>query len=135
MAYVCEEARKHITHPIINTGNHSMESAVELIESGNADIAQFGRQSIADPQFANKLREGRREDVRPCIVCNEECIGRIFGRLTQLSCTVNPSVGFETAMAVKPVTRPTNVVVIGGGPGRPGGCPLCCRARLLRHAV
>lgn len=117
MAYVCEEARKHITHPIINTGNHSMESAVALLESGNADIAQFGRQSIADPQFANKLREGRREDVRPCIVCNEECIGRIFGRLTQLSCTVNPSVGFETAMEVKPVTRPTNVVVIGGGPG------------------
>ena len=117
MAYVCEEARKHITHPIINTGNHSMESAVELIESGNADIAQFGRQSIADPQFANKLREGRREDVRPCIVCNEECIGRIFGRLTQLSCTVNPCVGFETAMEVKPVSKPTNVVVIGGGPG------------------
>lgn len=117
MAYVCEEARKHLTKPIINTGNHSMESAVELIESGNADIAQFGRQSIADPQFANKLREGRREDVRPCIVCNEECIGRIFGRLTQLSCTVNPSVGFETAMEVKPVSKPTNVVVIGGGPG------------------
>ena len=117
MAYVCEEARKHLTHPIINTGNHSMESAVALLESGNADIAQFGRQSIADPQFANKLREGRREDVRPCIVCNEECIGRIFGRLTQLSCTVNPSVGFETAMEVKPVSKPTNVVVIGGGPG------------------
>ena len=117
MAYVCEEARKHLTKPIINTGNHSMESAVALLESGNADIAQFGRQSIADPQFANKLREGRREDVRPCIVCNEECIGRIFGRLTQLSCTVNPSVGFETAMEVKPVSKPTNVVVIGGGPG------------------
>ena len=117
MAYVREEARKHLTKPIINTGNHSMESAVELLKSGNADIAQFGRQSIADPQFANKLREGRREDVRPCIVCNEECIGRIFGRLTQLSCTVNPSVGFESYMEVKPVSGPTNVVVIGGGPG------------------
>lgn len=117
MAYVCEEARKHLTKPIINTGNHSMESAVELLKSGNADIVQFGRQSIADPQFANKLREGRREDVRPCIVCNEECIGRIFGRLTQLSCTVNPSVGFESYMEVKPVSQPTNVVVIGGGPG------------------
>lgn len=117
MAYVCEEARKHLTKPIINTGNHSMESAVTLLESGNADIVQFGRQSIADPQFANKLREGRREDVRPCIVCNEECIGRIFGRLTQLSCTVNPSVGFESYMEVKPVSQPTNVVVIGGGPG------------------
>ena len=117
MAYVCEEARKHLTKPIINTGSHSMESAVELLQSGNADMVQFGRQSIADPQFANKLREGRREDVRPCIVCNEECIGRIFGRLTQLSCTVNPSTGLETYMEVKPVTKPTNVVVIGGGPG------------------
>ena len=117
MAYVCEEARKHLTKPIINTGTHSMESAVELLKSGNADMVQFGRQSIADPQFANKLREGRREDVRPCIVCNEECIGRIFGRLTQLSCTVNPSTGLETYMEVKPVTKPTNVVVIGGGPG------------------
>ncbi len=117
MAYVCEEARKHLTHPIINTGTHSMETAVELLQSGNADIIQFGRQSIADPQFANKLREGRREDVRPCIVCNEECIGRIFGRLTQLSCTVNPATGLETYMEVKPVTKPTNVVVIGGGPG------------------
>ena len=117
MAYVCEEARKHLTHPIINTGTHSMESAVELLQSGNADIVQFGRQSIADPQFANKLREGRREDVRPCIVCNEECIGRIFGRLTQLSCTVNPATGLETYMEIKPVTKPTNVVVIGAGPG------------------
>ena len=117
MAYVCDEARKHLTKPIINTGAHSMESAVKLLKSGNADIIQFGRQSIADPQFANKLRQGRREDIRPCIVCNEECIGRIFGRLTQLSCTVNPSVGFETYMEVKPITHPTNVVVIGGGPG------------------
>lgn len=117
MAYVCEEARKHLTKPIINTGNHSMESAVTLLKSGNADIVQFGRQSIADPQFANKLREGRREDVRPCIVCNDECIGRIFGRLTQLSCTVNPATGLESYMEVKPVTKPENVVVIGAGPG------------------
>ena len=119
MAYVCEEARKHLTKPIINTGNHSMESAVDLLKSGNADIVQFGRQSIADPQFANKLREGRREDVRPCIVCKicrqQQRLGSLLG--VELSCTVNPSVGFESYMEVKPVSGPTNVVVIGGGPG------------------
>lgn len=117
MAYVCEEARKHLTKPIINAGSHTMETAAELIASGNADIIQFGRQLIADPQFPNKLREGRREDIRPCILCNEECIGRIFGRCSQLSCTVNPATGLETHMEVKPVSKPTNVVVIGGGPG------------------
>ena len=117
MAYVCEEARKHLTKPIINAGNHSMESAVALLKSGHADMIQFGRQSIADPAFANKLRCGKREDIRPCIICNEECIGRIFGRRTQLSCTVNPSAGFEESMEVKPLERPQNVVVIGGGPG------------------
>lgn len=117
MAYVCEQARKHLSKPIINAGNHSMESAVELLKSGNADMIQFGRQSIADPSFPNKLKCGRREDVRPCIICNEECIGRIFGRRTQLSCTVNPSAGFEESMEVKKLERAQNVVVIGAGPG------------------
>jgi 2-enoate reductase len=117
MAYVCEEARKHVKVPIINAGNHSMETAVELLDSGNADIISFGRQLIADPQFPNKLKAGHREDVRPCILCNEECIGRIFGRLTQLSCTVNPSTGLETSMVVEPLADKKKVVVIGAGPG------------------
>lgn len=117
MSYVCAEARKHVHVPIINAGSHSMETAVELLESGNADIIQFGRQCIADPEFANKLKEGRREDVRPCILCNEECIGRIWGRRTSVSCTVNPAAGFEAHMQLTPVSRPQNVVVIGAGPG------------------
>ncbi|MCD8361515.1 MAG: NAD(P)/FAD-dependent oxidoreductase [Lachnospiraceae bacterium] len=117
MAYVCEEARKHLTHPIINTGTHTMETAVELLESGNADIIQFGRQSIADPYFPKKLAEGRREDIRPCMVCNEECIGRIFCRLTQLSCAVNPAAGLEDYMEVTKLKTSKNVVVIGAGPG------------------
>ena len=117
MAYVCEAARKHTTKPIINTGSHSMETAADLLASGNADIIQFGRQFIADPDFPTKLKEGRREDIRPCLICNEECIGRIFGRLTQLSCTVNPSTGFEDYMQLKPLEKPHNVAVIGAGPG------------------
>ena len=117
MAYVCEEARKHLSVPIINAGSHSMETAVELLESGNADIISFGRQLIADPQFPNKIRAGHREDVRPCLICNEECIGRIFGRLTQLSCTVNPAAGLEGAMEITKLQEPKNVAVVGAGPG------------------
>lgn len=117
MAYVCEEARKHVSVPIINAGGHTMESAVELIESGHADFVEFGRQCIADPQFANKLKAGHREDIRPCIMCNEECIGRILGRLTQLSCTVNVQAHMEDYMQIEPLAKPQEIVVVGAGPG------------------
>lgn len=117
MAYVCEEARKHVSIPIINAGNHSMETAVQLLESGNADIISFGRQSIADPEFPKKLKEGRREDIRPCLICNEECIGRIFGRLTQLSCTVNIQVCQEGATQIEKLPKSRKIAVIGAGPG------------------
>lgn len=117
MAYVCEEARKHVSVPIINAGNHSIETALALLESGNADIISFGRQLIADPDFPNKLKKGRREDIRPCLICNEECIGRIFGKLTQLSCTVNVQVCQEGATQIEKLEKPKNIVVIGAGPG------------------
>ena len=90
MAYVCEEARKHITHPIINTGNHSMESAVELIESGNADIAQFGRSPSPIRSSPTSCVRAAARMSAPASSATRSAIGRIFGRLTQLSCTVIP---------------------------------------------
>ena len=80
-------------------------------------LESFGRQLIADPQFPNKIRAGHREDVRPCLICNEECIGRIFGRLTQLSCAVNPAAGLEGAMEITKLPVPKKVAVAGAGPG------------------
>lgn len=115
--HVSKAARKYISKPMINSGALTIESAVRQLEEGTLDLVQFGRQCIADPQWPNKIREGRREDIRPCILCTEECIGRIFGRSTQLSCAVNPNTGFETHMVITPVSRPTHVVVIGAGPG------------------
>lgn len=118
MAYVCEAARKATSKPLINAGNHSMETARALLESGNADVVQFGRQFIADPDFPNKLKANEREDIRPCLLCNEECIGRIFGRMTQLSCAVNPSAGLEDYMGqITKLPSPYKIAVIGAGPG------------------
>ena len=116
MEYVCEEARKNVSIPIMNSGNHTPETAVRLIESGNADFVMFGRQLIADPYMPNKLKNEHPEDVRPCIRCNEECIGRIAGRLTKLSCAVNPAACDEVRFQIKKATETKNIVVIGGGP-------------------
>ena len=117
MEYVCDTAREATDKPIMNAGNHTPDTALRLIESGRADFAMFGRSLIADPQLPNKLMENREEDVRPCIRCNEECIGRIWGRFTKLSCSVNPAANEEAAFEIKKAETRKNIVVIGGGPG------------------
>ena len=117
MQYVCETARKATDKPIMNAGNHTPETALKLVESGLADFAMFGRPLIADPYLPKKLMENRVEDVRPCIRCNEECIGRIWNRFSKLSCSVNPQANEENAFQIKKTEEPKNVVVIGGGPG------------------
>ncbi len=116
MDYVCKEARKHTDKPLINAGNHDPESGLRLIESGEADFASFGRPLIADPDLPNKLMEGRREDVRPCIRCNEFCIGRIWNNHTKLGCAVNTEAMEEVRFEIKKTENPKKVVIVGAGP-------------------
>lgn len=116
MSYVCSAARKVVSVPLLNAGNHTPETAVQLIESGDADFVSFGRPLIADPYLPHKLQTEHREDIRPCIRCNENCIGRIWNRHTKLSCTVNPQAMEETHMQLHKTNNPKSIVVIGSGP-------------------
>lgn len=90
----------------VDAGSRTPESAVRMIESGRADFAVFGRQLIADPELGRKLLENRVEDVRPCMRCNEECIGRIIRYRSKLSCAVNPAAGDENAMRLYKTDEP-----------------------------
>lgn len=117
MEDVCEPARKAVSVPILNAGNHTPETGLRLIESGNADFVMMGRPLIAEPHMAKKLLAGKRDEVRPCIRCNEDCIGRIITRLTKISCSVNPQTGFEKRFPLEKAGEPKQVAVIGGGPG------------------
>ncbi|RAK11776.1 2,4-dienoyl-CoA reductase-like NADH-dependent reductase (Old Yellow Enzyme family) [Halanaerobium saccharolyticum] len=132
MDYVCEPAREAVDIPILNSGNHTPETAVNLLESGNADFVMFGRPLIAEPELANKLAENKREEVRPCIRCNQECIGRIAGRLTKLSCAVNSQACEEKRFEIKKTDAPQNVVIIGAGPA---GLEAARTAALSGHQV
>lgn len=117
MEYVCIPARKAVKIPILNSGNHTPETAVKLLASGNADLVMFGRPLIADPYLPLKLQKGHREDIRPCIRCNEDCIGRIIERSTKISCSVNPQACEEERFTITPMKTKKTVIVIGGGPG------------------
>ncbi len=117
MDYVCKEARKHTDKPLLNAGNHDPESAVRLIESGEADFVMMGRPLIADPDLPNKLMNGLRNEVRPCIRCNEFCIGRIWNNHTKLGCAVNVEAMEEVRFQIEKTENPLNVVIVGAGPG------------------
>jgi NADPH-dependent 2,4-dienoyl-CoA reductase/sulfur reductase-like enzyme len=76
------------------------------------------RGQIADPHLANKAREGRPEDIRRCISCNQMCWGRRY-RDYWISCLVNPSSGREFEWGgdrFAPAERPRTILVVGGGP-------------------
>jgi len=94
------------------------ENAEKVIAEGKADMVSIVRGQIADPHLANKAKEGRPEDIRPCISCNQLCLGRRL-RDYWVSCISNPSVARETQWdgdSTPPAAKPRHVLVVGGGP-------------------
>jgi 2,4-dienoyl-CoA reductase-like NADH-dependent reductase (Old Yellow Enzyme family) len=94
------------------------ENAETVLSAGACDLVSIVRGQIADPHLARKASEGRAEDIRPCISCNQLCLGRRL-RDYYISCLVNPSVSREHEWDGDHVGRssqPKTVLVVGGGP-------------------
>lgn len=83
-----------------------------VLEQGRADAVYLGRELLADPEFVNKAKEGRTEDIRYCIGCTD-CIGRVKGPVTH--CAINPSCSRETVRLKEAETK-KKILVVGGGP-------------------
>jgi len=112
--------KQAVTHARVQAESHirTPENADYVIASGQADMVSIVRGQIADPHLANKAREGRPQDIRPCISCNRNCWGRRF-RDYWISCLVNPSAGREFEWGgdrFTPAARPRRILVVGGGP-------------------
>ncbi len=89
------------------------EEAEGMLEDGIADMAILGRQLICDPEWANKARSGREEDIRPCLSCNN-CIHH-SSLMQPIRCAINPLAGREAEDNTL-VPGSGNAVVIGAGP-------------------
>ncbi len=89
--------------------------AESILQEGKADFVALGRPLLADPDWPNKIREGRPEEIRPCIGCFEGCITRIYEK-KYLSCAVNPATGMERDFVIEPAPKVKNVLIVGGGP-------------------
>jgi mycofactocin system FadH/OYE family oxidoreductase 2 len=112
--------REKIKLPVFCTGRiNDPVMAEKVLAAGQADMIGMCRGLICDPYLPNKAREGRMEDIRYCIACNQGCIGRI-GMNKLIGCVQNPAVGREKVWGEGTLTKAAvrkKVTIVGGGPG------------------
>ena len=105
--------------PVFATGRiNDPVMAERVLSEGQADMIGVVRGQIADPDFCAKARDGRTEEIRYCIACNQNCYGRV-GLNKTIGCVQNPSVGCEATEGdghLRPALRKKRVMVVGGGP-------------------
>jgi 2,4-dienoyl-CoA reductase (NADPH2) len=89
--------------------------AEKALRAGFCDMICWGRPLIADPELPNKAREGRLDQVIPCIACNQGCFDAIFSGIP-VGCILNPRAGMEEYHEVKKAETKKRIIVAGGGP-------------------
>lgn len=130
--YFAADLRERVAIPVITSHRvKDVYQAEEILASGRADLVAMTRAQIADPELAKMAREGRPEDIRPCLGCMEGCIGRV--RLGwPISCVVNAQAGREAELAIPQAVTCKKAAVVGGGPA---GMEAARILRLRGHEV
>ena len=119
---LAEVIKKHVNVPVVAVGGfNGPEQIEEAIASGKCDFVALGRQQFADPDFVNKTRMGRENEIAPCLRCS--CFNPLPPDPDQRAipelwhCAVNPWGQRELRWrnAPKPGGK-RKVLVVGGGP-------------------
>ena len=115
-SYMARAVREAFGKPVIAMGNMRDPKVVEeILARGDADLIGMGRGLIAEPEWVNKVQCGQEDMLRKCISCNVGCTGNRIGFNRPIRCTVNPCINQGEDYERRRVTKPCNVVVIGGG--------------------
>lgn len=113
--YLAEAVKKEVNIPVIAVSAiRDPQFAEDLLEQGKLDFVGMGRTFLADPEWANKAKEGREEDIRKCISCLY-CFETVFEG--NLQCAVNARLGREIEFGeLQKDGEGRTVAVIGAGP-------------------
>jgi len=112
------EIKKSVTKvPVIGVGRiNDPKFAEKLLQDGKADLIAFGRQSIADPEFANKIKNNKMDDIIQCIACLQ-CADKLMGMAGGgIECAVNPNL-LELESEIEKSQTPKKILIVGAGPG------------------
>lgn len=128
-----EQIKKVVNIPVMTAGKLGYpERGEQALKDGKCDFLVVGRAMLADPEYVNKLCCGCLDDIRPCIGCDEGCIGNLQMRNDSIACAVNPDTGFEVNRKVTKTDDPKKILVIGAGIG---GLTFAYDAKTAGHDV
>jgi mycofactocin system FadH/OYE family oxidoreductase 2 len=117
LTHLSAAIREMVSLPIITVGRiNDPVLAEKILADGLADMVGMTRAALCDPDFPQKAREGRIDDIRHCIACNQGCFKRIF-KAQPITCIQNPAAGKERTLGpLHKAAAARKVVVVGGGP-------------------
>ena len=115
-AFAARHLKDAVGIPVIASNRINTPAVAEaILADGDADLVSMARPMLADPEFANKAREGRADEINVCIACNQACLDLIFSKRVA-TCLVNPKAGREIEFDQPPPARAKRIAVVGAGP-------------------
>jgi len=118
--YVAKEIKKFVTIPVMMAFRQFTPDIPErALTEGIIDFWEMCRPMIADPELPNKIKNGKEDEIIPCIACNL-CFSRLYYH-QPIMCTVRPTLGHEHEpewgyYGFVPIRKKKKVVVVGAGP-------------------
>lgn len=99
--------KEKVSIPVIVVGRLDCDLGEKILEQGMADFIGMTRRLHADPEYVNKIKEGRLDDITPCTGC-DNCLG-------SRRCRINALMGLPVN-TIRDAEIKKKVLVIGGGP-------------------
>jgi 2,4-dienoyl-CoA reductase (NADPH2) len=82
--------------PVITPSIHNPDIAEKAIANGETDMIEMGRQLLADPDWANKVRDGKAGEIT---TCDRDCFCNIRAAMfLPVRCKLNRNLGREQYM-------------------------------------
>ena len=123
-----EHIKQFVDIPVVCAGRMDPRTAADSIAAGKLDGAGFARNFLADVEWVTKLKDGREEDIRPCILCHNGCFNMchykgvpndqdLSDSLHLARCAINAETMQYDKHYIKRAILPMRVHIIGGGIG------------------
>ena len=123
-----EHIKNFTNAPVVCAGRMDPVKAAEEIAAGRLDAVAIARQNLVDHEWVHKIKEGRQDEIKPCIRCHNGCFNfakykgtsnlqKLDDSLHLARCALNPTTMQHNKYKIVPAKKPKKVAIIGGGVG------------------